>query len=545
MFKSYKFLFIIILSIFLFPIYINPIKFKFKDSLDREHIIQSVFDTGLSLKAVSDAVGITDYETLFSRVSFMFDEFGIGLNLEFRFRFFLGQAGYYTYSGSRTTAFRYLDWYIPEGYMHNAGLNTFIAYLDKIDYIKYGSLKSPFYFHIGKNPYTTFGSGFILQDFHNHAFLPVERELGLYFKFDGNLLEKLKMNNIPIDMTLLINDLADPDIFAYDFGINVLKFTKYRDLYTLRIGASFATDINSTESNRCSSYSVDEVTSHRNLTATDYNLYTSFPLFSDINTLFIWQYKFVKLIQSNEIGLLLDFNNNNPVTKAGFGIKSHIDARFINLVNSGYLLGVSTGVILESPHYFLDYFASNYEVLRKKQYLALNNNNDYTFYIMAGLGLYGFNEKIKFEFNITMPLIFHFCARFTAKFIMEDTIVPGLFFNVLYQTGVNAMYIEGSGQGFIDSLTRDFRFAFEAGYNFFGAKLSVLIGVQRPWYAVPGVKEGTNPYRQIADGYIIPDQYTAQYYTVNYSNYNWAGADMDTFSKDIQKFVSVEISFVF
>ncbi len=549
-FINYKLKIILIVMIFLIPLDLYPIKFKFKDKNDREHVIQALFDTGFSVKGVSDAAGITDYETFFTRSVFSFDDFSFGTNFEFRFRFFLGEAGYYsyTYNGNHITAFDYLDWYIPEGYLPNAGINTLILYLDKIDFIRYGTPASPFYFNMGKNPYTTFGSGFLVRDFHNQAFLPAGREFGVYFKFNGEELEKLNLRNLPLDITFLMNDLADPDIFALDSGIDVMKFTPYRDKYKLRVGTTFALDVNSTESNRLSSQYVDQITSYRNLTTTYSNIYTSFPLFTDFNDIFEWENNIVKLTQSNDIGMLLDFNNSRPFN-AGFGLKAHVTAKFINIENSGKLLGISTGMILQSPHYFLDYFSSNYEILRKKQYLALDSNKDYTFFIMAGLGLYGFNEKVRFEFNVTIPLIAQFTARFSMKFIMENTVVPGLFFDVYYETGMNAIYTEGNGGGFIDSITRDFRFSFEAGYNFYGAKMSILIGVQRPWFAVPGTSttdmQPYDPYAELAQGYVVPTKYTQRPGQKDYSMYDWYDTNLSYFARDIQKFVSVEISFVF
>jgi|GEM_PF-1217134 len=542
---------IILLIIVFIPFFSFSIKFKFQDKNKKEYIIKGVFENGIAIKAVADGAGITDYEVLFIKAGFHFLDFGIGINLEFRFRFFLQSMGYG--ADYYSSPFRVLDWYIPEGYVINSGLNAFITYLDKIEYIFYGTMDSPFYFHFGENPYTTFGSGLLFSNFHNHSFLPVSRELGIFFKFNGNNLSKIMDGMIPIDVTFMLNDIADPDIFAFDAGINIFDFSPWKKFFDLRLGSSVVFDINSYESNRLSSLEESEITSHRNLTTTTHDLYTSFPLFSSIYGDFLWKHKHVKLNVMQEAVFLSDFNTYNNLNAFGFGMKTTIGARVVNLERFGYILGLKTGFIVESSHFFLNYFSSNYEILRKKQYTILTRNNDYTFYLLAGFGVYMFHDKIKFEAEITIPLITHFTCRLFAKFTMEDTVVPGLWFSVFYETGMNAFYPFGEGAG-VESLTRDFRFAFEGGYNFFGAKISVIIGIQRPAWVIPsrqyyGEEEsfrGRDPYEEIQMGYLVPNQLTSSYYDEGsrYENYHWK-TDGQGYWLKMQKFVSVEISFVF
>ena len=524
---------LILLFSFLFiPLNLYSIKFKIQDKNGKERIIQAIFDTGFSAKAVTDGIGITDYESTFIKTAFHYEDFGFAYNFDFRFNLFSGHG----------ISFKTTDWYVPKDSMLNSELNTFFLYLDKIIYIKYGDLNSPIFFNIGKNPVITFGSGFLVNNFHNHSFLPIAKEQGFVFKFDGKKLDKLNLNNFPLDLTFLVTDLLDPDIFAFDIGVDIFDFTNYKDKFDLRIGYSAATDINATESNRLSSRKIDKVTSHRNLSTTNYNIVTSFPFFNDINVYFTWPYKYVKSEVTYDYGFLIDFNNNYDSPKFGFGMKLAAEEKFINIKNHGYLLGIFAGFIVRSPHYTIDYFSSNYEILRQKQYLAMKDNEYYYFYITAGLGLYAFNEKLKFQFKVTIPLINQFTARLSAKFIIED-IVPGLYCVTYYETGLNAMYAYGNGGGFLDSITRDFRFSFEGGYKFYGAKLGVIIGVQRPSWVIPAVNESDtyprNPYKYLAEGRVVPNQYTS---SSSFSLYNW---DMDTgtYGRDIQKFVSLEISF--
>ena len=73
--------------------------------------------------------------------------------------------------------------------------------------------------------------------------------------------------------------------------------------------------------------------------------------------------------------------------------------------------------------------------------------------------------------------------------------------------------------------------------------MGVIIGVQRPSWVIPAVNESDtyprNPYKYLAEGRVVPNQYTS---SSSFSLYNW---DMDTgtYGRDIQKFVSLEISF--
>ena len=490
---NYKKVFILFSLFFLtFSVYSLKFKIKNKDATDDIITIESIFDTGFSAQAVADGLGVTDYESFFFKPAFHIEDFGIGLVFDFRFRLFTGDI-----------TFRSEDWYIQ-----GDALNSFLLYIDKIDYIKYGDFVSPIYLHTGKNPVLTLGTGFLVNNFHNHAFLPTSRENGFVFKFNGNYLQKYKATNIPVDLTFVVNDLLDPDIFLLDLGTDVMQFTKFKDkdLFTFRVGQIAAVDINTTEANRLSSLSGDEedITSHRNLTTSTDNLYTSFPLFLSYYGDFTWKHKLVKVKGFAESTFLLDIKPASDFN-FGFGIKLGSEARFVNLEKSGYLVGIHAGVLLDSPHYSLNYFSSNYEVVRTKQYLGLKpvTDADYTFYVMGGFGLYAFFEKIKFNLTFYIPIKTQLYLKFSSSFILEDTLVKGLYAGVYYETGVNPASVYGW-----ELLTNDFRFSVEAGYKFYGAKLAVLIGIQRPAWVVS-----------------------------DYSN-------SETYSRELERFVSLHISFV-
>ena len=484
----YKKGYFILLIVFFCSFIINALNFNIKTKDDKEILIKTIFDMGFSAKAIADGLGTEDYESVFFKPAFHIQDFGIGFVFDFRFRFFTGQITFFT-----------TDWYIPDD-----PLNTFFLYLDKIDYIKYGDMTSPIFVNVGKNPVTTLGTGLLVKNFHNHAFLPVSREWGLMTKFNGNYLNKFKTENFPLDATLIIPDLLDPDLYIIDCGLNVFKFTRLNDNFSLRIGQILATDINTTESNRLSSLIKDEeeITSHRNLSTTDYNLFTSFPLFLSYYADYIWKHDLVKVNGFGEFVSLFDIANKYSSFNYGFGIKLGTEALFINLPNSGYLLGTILGFIIESPHYAIDYFGPNYEVVRTKQYLNLYTDPDFTFYIMTGFGIYAFEEKIKFKLIATIPFVAPFSMKISSSFVLKDTLVKGLYAELYYETGVNIVSIYG-----YNFMTDNFRFSASFGYKFFGVKIAVLLGVQKP---------------------------------------AWVGSsgNEDQYAKELQKFVALEISFV-
>ncbi len=485
----YKKRYLILLMLFFSVYFVNALNFKIKTKKEKELEIKAIFDMGFSVKGIADGLGIEDYETTFLKPAFHFQDFGIGFVFDFRFRFSFGQAIFFT-----------TDWYIEDD-----SLNTFLLYLDKIDYIKYGDFKSPVFLNVGKNPHTSLGTGFLVKNFHNHAFLPVSREWGIMTKFNGNYLNKFKANNFPIDATLIISDLLDPDLYILDCGIDVLKFTRLKNNFNLRIGQILAADINTTESNRLSSLIKDEdvITSHRNLSTTDYNHFTSLPFFLSNYADFIWEHDLVKVNGFAEFTSLFDIAQKYSSFNYGFGLKLGAEAYFVNLQKSGYLVSAIFGFIVESPHFALDYFGSNYEVVRTKQYLNLYTDPDYTFYIMTGFGIYAFEEKIKFKSIFTIPIEAPFSAKISLSFVLQDTLVKGLYTELYYETGINRLSIYGWS-----TWTDDFRFSANFGYKFFGVKLAVLIGVQKPAW--------------VEDSLLIPDDY----------------------GRELQKFVSLEISFV-
>lgn len=534
-----KIFFLFFFSMMVFTGY--SIKFKVKTKKGKEINLQAIFDIGFSAQGISDDLGITDYQTGFIRPAFVLNDFGIGLDFTLRFRLFAGQPPYNTKYGA--TFFKTTDWYVE-----NDPLQTFYLYMDKIDFIYYGSFDLPIYLKTGEIPTTTFGTGFLINNFHNISFLPTSRENGFYFHFNGEHLDKFKMNNLPLSLTFFIPDLLDPDIFAFDINGDLFKKTPLPENFSLKLGFSTVIDFNATESNRLSALpdNTNDIVSNRNLYTNNIVQYTTAPLFTSIYIDFSWRHKYFKLSIYEEFTMLFDIPiSTSKQFNFGFGNNLGVEMRLVKLKNSGFLLGLSTGFMFDSPYYLANYFSSNYEVVRKYQYSELGHKDissfdNYTFYITAGIGFYGFHDKLQFVFNAYFPIDDEyyqdnvsgtsgyvagntqnkkFGVRFSSKFVLKD-VVPGLSIGLYYETLPNTMFVTDNGGTFLESITRHFRFSSQITYKFYGAKISAIIGVQTPGWVVPQYTDAaTNPVPQTLDS--------------------------DKYSNDLEKFISLEVSFVF
>jgi hypothetical protein len=494
-------------------------KFTIDATNDKKVILQPIFTIGFSMDAVSDLFGTTEYQSFFFNQAFHVNDFGISLNFKFRFRFNIEKTVFYD-----------KDWYVKDD-----PLKTAFAYLDKIEYIRYGNPDLPFYFTTGKIPVTTFGTGFVLNDFHNRTFLPVVRENGLYFRYDGEKFEKYKFNNNPFRFTFLITDLLDPDIMASDFSVDFFKLAGLKG-YELSGGISSVFDFNSTEKNRVSSPDQNlDKGNYRNIAS---NGFTTGLLVFSLPLKFVWERTYYKLTAFHELAFLFDAQNTvNAGFRFGWGDNIGAEMRFINIKGSGFLLGITNSFMIQSSNCAINYFSSNYEIVRYKQYLDLKEG--YLFYIMTGISLYAMSDYLQFHLKVSIPVnVPIFTAKISAKFVVEKLFfpnsakLPDLYIGVFFETGVNPyrfsttenldwnIYAKSvNAEYFIDSLTRDFRFSFELGFKYLGTKLGITIGIQRP--------QSLNLY----------DQYGIERVKILNSRYN-------KYNEELEKFISLEAAFV-
>jgi hypothetical protein len=527
----------LILILLAIPLSLFAIKFPVKtEKMKKDLVFQAIFNLGFTAEAVSDDVGITDYQTFFFKPAFHVQDFGIGLDFQFRFRLFAGQPPYTDQNG-QPVYFRTRDWYVP-----NDPLATMVLYLDKIDYIKYGDIDKPVFVTTGDVPATTFGTGFLVRGFHNSAFMPTSRENGLYAHFDGNKLDQYgARRTIPVHATLFITDLVDPDMFGFSAGVDILKFSPLTKDFSLKIDYSMAFDFDTRESNRLAGDATSDFADHRSYG------YTSGIFGLSAAVAFGVERKQFKLTISDEFAGLVDLGAGSSGTPIfGWGNVIEADVRLINIKKSGYLLGLNLGFVVEGPGFFSSYFSSNYEVARRAKYDRLHTKqvtniafdavpnekqyNAYSFnqYVLAlkgGIGLYGFQEKLKFELGTLTtftPETYEISGTISNVPLMQiyshlmlARVIPGLTLNLHYQNGYNLLMIYGTGTGFLDFLVREFRFSVDVAYSFFGAKINVLVGVQAPGRVIPTWSDTANDIE-----------------------------DINAFNSGLQKFVALEVSFV-
>jgi len=490
-----KLLLFCIISLIATPLF--SIKYNLKTYDGKPLILQTIFDFGFSAEAISDGIGITDYQSANFKTAFFVQDFGFGFDFKLRFRLLSG-----------SVEFKTNDWYIE-----NNPMETAFLYIDKIDYITYGNASMPFYLQIGDIPLTTFGSGFVVKNFHNYAFKPTAKEIGLYFSFNGFNLTLKNNNKVPVKLTFLMPDLVDPDIFAIDFYINPFFLVSHlKDDMSLNIGLSSTIDFNSDEPNRLNAKTKESITNHRNFYTNNSFQYTTKTFTGSFYVEFQWKNKYLGLVVGDEFAV----GSELPST-VGLGNNLYATFKVINIEKSGFLLGINTGFVFEGANFAINSFASNSEVNRSKNNTKFKSKTTNDFMLLGGIGLYGLNEKIVFNLNALFVLRSTLYTKFYSEILLKEGLVPGLSLSIIYETGINELNTQGSNGGnFIRSITDGFRFSTRLDYKFFNAKIGLLIGIQAP--------ASIQPYYLDVDNFDL---------------------NLSRYGNDLQKFISLETSIVF
>lgn len=458
--------------------------------------IKAVFDIGFGISGTaSDRSGINDLETFFFRPAFHIQDFGIGFSIALSFRVF-----------PERFIFQSEKWYV-EG---DTGRTAF-ALLDKIDYISYGDKDHFIHTSTGKVSFTSLGTGLLMNNFHNSFFHPIDRENGLFFTFDGRKFKKYKL---PLRIKFLTPDILDFDIFGLETNFDILEFLKYKDV-NLSLGAAAAFDLDGDESNTLSADTINSAEYYRNNRFSSIIAGFSFPV------VFTLTRQHVRFIVNQELGFLFtDPAAAGSITQFGLAEKIGTETQVANIKNSGYLLGLKAGFIFRYDNFDLNYFSSNYQIVRRRQVnYTLDSLN---IYVDAGLAFYALQEKLQFNLQITFPLILqnNFKSKIQASFIYDgrqvQAFIPGLYVAAHFENDMDIMSFSGNGGPFLETFTRGFRYSFEIGYRVFCAKMTFLIGVQRPNWI------NENSYIDLNTNLFNTDQY----------------------GKDLQKFIAVEVSFV-
>lgn len=484
----------IILYIFLFVISAYPVKFLIGDSTSDKTTIELRLDSGVGIEGVvDDNFGIKDFQTVFIRPAFKVNKFGFGLDFKFRFRLYPDMY-----------EFRDSDYYI------NDTLRMVYLYTDKIDYISYGERDEFIYFKTGLVPFVTAGNGILINNVSNRSFLPTDRENGFYLSVD---LNKLKVP-LPFSIEIMSPDCADPDMFIAAAKFDILNTSSG---INFKIGLSGIVDMNAAESNLLSAFTTSEVERYRNFDYDSGVIGLSLPI------TFSYRHRFFNIGVTNEIASLITLQSEwHSSVKYGLSDMLKAEIKLINLAGSGFLLGIPVGFAVKYGDIELYQYSSNYQIERKRNYVT--TDDPYNFYAAYGLSLYAFQDKLKFNFLMTTPIIAsNFTARYKGSVIYdgrENKIFPGIEFAVNYETGMNELNIQGSGGAFLYSVTKDFRFSVDLSYTLFGAKMRLLVGVQSPQWI---------------------SSMSADFTT--YENHNKL-IDQDAYGDLLQRFMSLEVSIV-
>ena len=246
----------------------------------------------------------------------------------------------------------------------------------------------------------------MVSDFHNRFFLPVAKENGFYFKFDGTKLNKFKTINLPIDFTFFITDLFDPDIMGVNTSIDIFEFTKIRKDFGLSASYSAIVDLDVNEKNRLST--IDETLDSGNYRNMISNGYSSCLFLQSFFSNFVYKNRYFRINIFNESGFLFDLYNKvydenvSYKQRFGFGNKFGGEIRFVEIKDSDFLLGVTLSLIATTENFIFDYFSSNYEIVRNKKYLNLPKKGMVA--INGGFAIYFMNDNLKFYLGTTIPL---------------------------------------------------------------------------------------------------------------------------------------------
>ncbi len=189
-------------------------------------------DFGLNLDLGYDSFTdpLTGQSIGWQRIGFKPDlkvgEFGVGLDIDFRYRFNGGADG-------NTFELREGDW-VPD-----PERNFFEVYLPKIRYLSYGSKGSPVYLLFGNVENGLLGNGFIVSSYKNTLYQPEHRVFGASFDLDFAAVQ------FPyIGFETMVANIAAFDLLAARIYFRPLAGTDIPLLKTLQLGVTVAADSN-------------------------------------------------------------------------------------------------------------------------------------------------------------------------------------------------------------------------------------------------------------------------------------------------------------
>jgi len=184
------------------------------------------FELGFVSLPTDDGSQMIGWQRLVLNPELASGKFSMGLTIPVDYRF---------NAGSESTQFEVR----PEDWIVNSRHSFADVYFEKINYIRYGERGSPFYASVESLDRSTFGNGFIMNEYDSSLFQPEQRITGAKLDMDGRLF------NIPvIGLESTLSNFARWDlggVRAYAKPAIGDEHSVYKDA---QIGVTVVTDAN-------------------------------------------------------------------------------------------------------------------------------------------------------------------------------------------------------------------------------------------------------------------------------------------------------------
>ena len=333
------------------------------------------------------------YQSLSLSPDLSYGKFGVGLAVILN----------YNFSGPGNSLYlRQADW-VP-----NSFPSFLQIYLAKINYVRWGLKGDPLFLKLGSFDDVTLGDGFIVGGYTNMYFLPQDRHFGLEGDIDGSFF------SFPyIGIETFAGNLALMDVLGGRFYVRPLAGTDLSVLKDMQVGATLAVD---TASANPLQSSTEPAAAAPGSPVYVYGGDIRIPLFSITDTASMIAFTDVAAIQSQTVG-------------GAVGV-------------SGRLIGIFTygaQLRLMQASFIPDYFGPQYDVSRQAYASYVTSGvTGSTFGYLASLGTSLLGDKLVFTvtmdgpFTTTATLSSLQYPELRAVLSMAEGVVPGLFFNVMY-----------------------------------------------------------------------------------------------------------------
>ena len=315
---------------------------------------------GIGVETFNEPGPVT-YQSLSITPDFAFGKLGVGLTIALD----------YNFSGSNgAIKIRRADWW-PEG---SVTLQKVAAiYLPKIAYVRWGLKGDPLFLKLGSFNDATLGDGFIMGDYNNTLYLPVERHFGLQADMDGSLFDFSY-----VGMESVIGNMAKFDVMGIRMYVRPLVKTSIPILNNMQVGVTAAVDTDPY---------FNTYPGSQGLTASTIGVFGA-----DV---------MVPLIYLKDIFSLLAFTDAATIQAKTWGSMVGVGGKVISIFTYGAQLRLMANGFTPT------YFGPSYDAMRDQEYQSVQaaNSSSLTFggLVTAGVSLLG--DKLIFKIIFDAPFV--------------------------------------------------------------------------------------------------------------------------------------------